>query len=37
MKFHDAAVKGSFEVRGAAEKIMPPFRMSSIVPLLLSV
>lgn len=36
MKYYVALVKGFFEVRGAAQKIMPLFRMSTTVPLLLS-
>lgn len=37
MKFYDAAVKGSLEMRGAAQKGTPPFRMGIIVSRLLSV
>lgn len=37
MKFYEASVKGSLEMRGAAQTGTPPFRMGIIRPHLLSV
>lgn len=36
MKFNEATVKESFEVRGIAQKIIPAFRMDIIMPHLFS-
>lgn len=32
MEFHEAPVKESFEERGAAQKLIPPFMMGIIMP-----